>query len=98
MIYVGIDIAKTNHYASIVNYSTGEVIENSNETKQVISDATAYMITDVLKDVAAKERLMRSYKYNITDNLIKRDSYYNLIEEEIIFLKSVRFTNYFTSV
>lgn len=25
MIYVGIDIAKTNHYASIVNYSTGEV-------------------------------------------------------------------------
>ena len=28
MIYVGIDIAKTNHYASIVNYSTGEVIEN----------------------------------------------------------------------
>ena len=28
MIYVGIDIAKTNHYASIINYSTGEVIEN----------------------------------------------------------------------
>lgn len=28
MIYVGIDIAKTNHYASIVNYSTGEVLEN----------------------------------------------------------------------
>lgn len=28
MIYVGIDIAKTNHYASIVNYSTGEVIES----------------------------------------------------------------------
>lgn len=27
MIYVGIDIAKTNHYASIVNYSTGEIIE-----------------------------------------------------------------------
>ena len=27
MIYVGIDIAKTNHYASIVNYSTGVVIE-----------------------------------------------------------------------
>ena len=27
MIYVGIDIAKTNHYASIVDYSTGEVIE-----------------------------------------------------------------------
>ena len=27
MIYVGIDIAKTNHYASIVNYSTGEVLE-----------------------------------------------------------------------
>lgn len=27
MIYVGIDIAKTNHYASIVNYSTGEVID-----------------------------------------------------------------------
>lgn len=28
MIYVGIDIAKTNHYASIVNYSTGEVLES----------------------------------------------------------------------
>ena len=28
MIYVGIDIAKTNHYASIVDYSNGEVIEN----------------------------------------------------------------------
>lgn len=28
MIYVGVDIAKTNHYASIVNHSTGEVIEN----------------------------------------------------------------------
>ena len=27
MIYVGIDIAKTNHYASIVDYSTEEVIE-----------------------------------------------------------------------
>lgn len=27
MIYVGIDIAKKNHYASIINYSTGEVIE-----------------------------------------------------------------------
>lgn len=27
MIYVGIDIAKINHYASIVDYSTGEVIE-----------------------------------------------------------------------
>lgn len=28
MIYVGIDIAKTNHYASIVDYSTGKVIES----------------------------------------------------------------------
>ena len=28
MIYVGVDIAKTNHYAAIVDYSTGEVIEN----------------------------------------------------------------------
>lgn len=28
MIYVGIDIAETNHYASIVDYSTGEVIES----------------------------------------------------------------------
>ena len=28
MIYVGFDIAKTNHYASIVNSSTGEVLEN----------------------------------------------------------------------
>lgn len=28
MIYVGIDIAKTNNYASIVNYSIKEVIES----------------------------------------------------------------------
>lgn len=28
MIYVGVDIAKTNHYAAIVDYSTGEVLEN----------------------------------------------------------------------
>lgn len=28
MIYVDVDIAKTNHYTSIVNHSTGEVIEN----------------------------------------------------------------------
>lgn len=28
MVYVGINIAKTNHYASIVNYSTDEVIES----------------------------------------------------------------------
>lgn len=28
MIYVGIDIDKTNHYASIVNYSTGQVLES----------------------------------------------------------------------
>ena len=27
MIYVGVDIAKTNHYAAIVDYSTGEVIQ-----------------------------------------------------------------------
>ena len=29
MIYVGIDIAKTNHYASIVDYFAGEVIEKT---------------------------------------------------------------------
>lgn len=28
-IYVGVDIAKTNHYAAIVDYLTGEVIESS---------------------------------------------------------------------
>jgi len=28
MIYVGVDIAKTNHYAAIVDYSSGEVLEN----------------------------------------------------------------------
>ena len=28
MIYVGIDIAKTNHYAAIIDYSTGELIES----------------------------------------------------------------------
>lgn len=64
--------------SKIVIRSTGEVIENSNETKQVISDATAYMITDVLKDVAAKERLMRSYKYNITDNFAAKTGTTNL--------------------
>ena len=54
--------------SKIVIRSTGETIENSNETKQVISDSTAYMITDVLKDVAAKEWRMRSAVYKITDN------------------------------
>lgn len=54
--------------SKIVIRSTGETIENTNETKQVISDATAYMITDVLKDVAAKEWRMRSAVYKITDN------------------------------
>ena len=28
MIKVGIDIAKSNHYAAIIDYSTGEVIEH----------------------------------------------------------------------
>lgn len=54
--------------SKIVIRSTGETIENTNETKQVISDSTAYMITDVLKDVAAKEWRMRSAVYKITDN------------------------------
>ena len=54
--------------SKIVIRSTGETIENSNETKQIISDSTAYMITDVLKDVAAKEWRMRSAVYKITDN------------------------------
>ena len=31
MIYVGVDIAKTNHYASIVNHSTGEIIDNNKQ-------------------------------------------------------------------
>ena len=54
--------------SKIVIRSTGETIENTNETKQVISDSTAYMITDVLKDVAAKEWRMRGAVYKITDN------------------------------
>ncbi len=54
--------------SKIVIRSTGETIENTNETKQIISDSTAYMITDVLKDVAAKEWRMRSAVYKITDN------------------------------
>ena len=54
--------------SKIVIRSTGETIENTNETKQIISDSTAYMITDVLKDVASNEWRMRSAVYKITDN------------------------------
>ena len=36
----------------VVIRDTGEVIEFSGETKQVMSDATAFMISDVLQDVA----------------------------------------------
>ena len=37
---------------NVVIRDTGEVIEFSGETKQVMSDATAFMISDVLQDVA----------------------------------------------
>lgn len=53
--------------SKIVLRSSAEAIENANDTKQVISDATAYMITDVLKGVVTWR--MRSFKYNITDNM-----------------------------
>jgi len=52
--------------SKIVLRTTGEVIENENETKRIISEATSYMIADVLKDVVTWR--MRSSKYNITDN------------------------------
>lgn len=52
--------------SKIVIRSTGEVIENENETKEIISEETAYMITDVLKGVVSWR--MKSSKYNITDN------------------------------
>lgn len=52
--------------SKIVIRSTGETIENENETKRIISDSTSYMIADVLKDVVTWR--MRSSKYNITDN------------------------------
>ena len=52
--------------SKIIIRSTGEVIENENETKRIISPETAYMITDVLKGVVNWR--MRSYKYKITDN------------------------------
>ena len=52
--------------SKIVLRTTGEVIENENETKRIISDSTSYMIADVLKDVVTWR--MRSSKYNITDN------------------------------
>ena len=52
--------------SKIVLRTTGEVIENNNKTKQIISEATSYMITDVLKDVVTNR--MRSSRYKITDN------------------------------
>ena len=56
--------------SKIILRSTGEVIENKNETKQVISDSTAYMIADILKGNAQSNGnwRMRSYKYQVTDN------------------------------
>lgn len=52
--------------SKIVIRSTGEVIENENETKQIISESTSYMIADVLKGVVTNR--MRGSKYKITDN------------------------------
>lgn len=52
--------------SKIVLRNSGETIENTNETKQIISDSTAYMIADVLKDVVTWR--MKGFKYNITDN------------------------------
>lgn len=53
MIYVGVDIAKTNHYASIVDYSTGEIIENPflvNNNKQGF-DLLYSKIKDFYKEI-----------------------------------------------
>ncbi len=52
--------------SKIILRSTGEEINASVETKQVISDSTAYMITDVLKDIVSNR--MRNGRYKITDN------------------------------
>ena len=52
--------------SKIVLRTTGETFENTNQTKQVISNATSFMIADVLKGAVTNR--MRSYKYRITDN------------------------------
>ncbi len=52
--------------SKIVLRTTGEEIKADVETKRVISDSTAYMITDVLKDVVTNR--MRGARYKITDN------------------------------
>ena len=52
--------------SKIVLRTTGESFENTSQTKQVISNATSYMIADVLKDVVTNR--MRNSKYRITDN------------------------------
>ena len=52
--------------SKIVLRATGQEIKNENPTKQIISDATSYMIADVLKGVVNDR--MRNYRFNITDN------------------------------
>ena len=52
--------------SKIVLRSTGEEITPKIEKKQIISDATSYMIADVLKGVVNNR--MRSSRFNITDN------------------------------
>ncbi len=53
-------------YSKIILRATGEPLVNDNETKQIISDSTSYMIADVLKGVVTNR--MRNYRYHITDN------------------------------
>ncbi len=55
MIYVGIDIAKSNHYASIIDYSSGEVIESP---FLVTNDVTGFnLLFSKIKDLN-KENLL----------------------------------------
>ncbi len=52
--------------SKIILRSTGEEINANVETKQIISDSTAYMIADVLKGAVTNR--MRGARYQITDN------------------------------
>ena len=52
--------------SKIVLRATGEEIEAKPERKQIISDSTAYMITDVLKGVVSNR--MRGARFKVTDN------------------------------
>ena len=66
--------------SKIVIRSTGETIENTNETKQIVSDSTSYMIADVLKG-AVTTRMRSAYggsRFNITDHFAAKTGTTNL--------------------